>query len=213
MLVIGAGGLAKEILEILSVEMNLPDEKIIFFDDINKEEDLLFSRFKILHDFHEVKAYFQLKKNPRYTLGLGTPSKRRDFSEKIGKVGGQLTSLISKNAKIGSFNTNIGKGTVIMPGVIITNNIQIGKGVLINLNSSVSHDTIVSDYVEIACGVNIAGRCKIEKNVFIGTNATILPNLTIGENSIIGAGAVVISDVPRNVTVVGNPAKIIKNDG
>ncbi len=43
----------------------------------------------------------------------------------------------------------------------------------------------------------------------IGIGACVLPNINIGKWSIIGAGAVVIEDVPDNVIVVGNPAKVI----
>ncbi|GAB0173093.1 hypothetical protein NHP164001_11090 [Helicobacter trogontum] len=58
--------------------------------------------------------------------------------------------------------------------------------------------------------------CKpihIGNRVWIGINATICPGVTIGENSIIAAGAVVTKDVPSNVIVGGNPAKIIKKGG
>lgn len=56
----------------------------------------------------------------------------------------------------------------------------------------------------------IAKPVKIGNNVWIGMNSTILKGVTIGDNSIIGAGAVIISDVPDNVVMAGNPAKIIK---
>ena len=52
---------------------------------------------------------------------------------------------------------------------------------------------------------------KIGKNVWIGADCTILPGITIGDNSIIGAGSVVTKDVPYNVVVAGNTARIIKN--
>jgi acetyltransferase-like isoleucine patch superfamily enzyme len=54
-------------------------------------------------------------------------------------------------------------------------------------------------------------RVKIGKNVWIGVNCIILKGVTIGENSILGAGSVVVNDIPPNVLVRGNPAKIIKN--
>ena len=50
----------------------------------------------------------------------------------------------------------------------------------------------------------------IKDRVWIGINATICPGVTIGENSIIAAGSVVTKDVPPNVIVGGNPAKILK---
>lgn len=50
----------------------------------------------------------------------------------------------------------------------------------------------------------------IGKNVWIGGNCCILPGITIKDNAVIGAGSVVTKDVPANVVVAGNPAKIIK---
>jgi len=46
--------------------------------------------------------------------------------------------------------------------------------------------------------------------VFIGSGASIIPDMTIGRNSTIGAGAVVIEDIPPEVTAVGVPAVIVK---
>ena len=51
----------------------------------------------------------------------------------------------------------------------------------------------------------------IGDNVWIGGGAIVLPGVTVGENSVIGAGAVVTRDVPPNVVVVGNPARVVKN--
>ena len=51
----------------------------------------------------------------------------------------------------------------------------------------------------------------IGKRVWIGPGSIVLPGVTIGDNSVIGAGSVVTKDVPENVVVAGNPAKIIKN--
>lgn len=50
-------------------------------------------------------------------------------------------------------------------------------------------------------------------NVWICAQATILPGVTIGKNSIVAAGAVVTKDVPENVLVGGNPARVIRELG
>lgn len=50
----------------------------------------------------------------------------------------------------------------------------------------------------------------IEDNVRIFVNSVILPGVRIGKNSIVGAGAVVMKDVPPNVVVMGNPARVVQ---
>lgn len=212
MIITGAKGMAKELLEILSVDMKMGDDDIIFFDNIHSHNNMLYNRFRILKSFEDVKAYFH-KNQKTFTLGLGNPDLRSIMATKFMEIGGEMVSIISSDAKIGSFNTLIGKGSQIMQGVVITNDVQLGKGVLVNLNATISHDCIVGDYSEIACNASISGRCKIGKEVMIGSNATILPDVVIGDNAIIGAGAVVVKDVQKNTTVVGNPAKMIKLNG
>jgi len=54
------------------------------------------------------------------------------------------------------------------------------------------------------------GTVRLGNDVFIGVNSVILRDVTIGDYSIVGAGPVVTKDVPPNVLVVGNPARIIK---
>ncbi|WP_054861088.1 MULTISPECIES: maltose acetyltransferase domain-containing protein [Gracilibacillus] len=50
----------------------------------------------------------------------------------------------------------------------------------------------------------------IGNNAWIGGGAIINPGVTIGDNVVIASGSVVTKDIPDNVVVGGNPAKIIK---
>lgn len=51
----------------------------------------------------------------------------------------------------------------------------------------------------------------IGNNVSIGAGAIIIGGIHVGDNVVIGAGSVVVKDIPNNVVVAGNPARIIKN--
>ncbi len=208
MIVVGAKGMAKELLEIIFSELQFKEQEILFFDNINDYQGKLYGKFSILKSFEEVENHFKNNSN-EFTIGIGNPKLRQMMAQKFTELGGLLTTVVSTNAKIGSFNTFLGKGCQIMQGVVITNDVKLGMGVLVNLNSSISHDREIGDFTEIACGVVIPGRCKIGKNVFIGSNATLNPDIIIGDNAIIGAGSVVIKNVPEGCTVVGNPAKPI----
>jgi len=85
----------------------------------------------------------------------------------------------------------------------------------------------IGDHVQITAGVKLFthgggwvlrkkypefdsfGKIIIGNNVYIGNNAIIMPGITIGDNVVIGAGAVVTKNIPCNVIVAGNPARII----
>jgi len=53
----------------------------------------------------------------------------------------------------------------------------------------------------------------IEDDVAIFPAAIVIGGITIGSNSVVGANAVVVKDVPKNCTVVGVPAYIVKRNG
>ena len=59
-------------------------------------------------------------------------------------------------------------------------------------------------------GFEYARPITVGNNVWIGGGATILSDVTIGNNVVIGAGVVVTKDIPDNVVVAGNPARVIK---
>jgi sugar O-acyltransferase (sialic acid O-acetyltransferase NeuD family) len=208
MLIVGAKGFAKEVLEILHQQNKT--ENLVFYDDVNEDVNgLLFKQFKILKSEIEAKEYFEYIDN-QFTIGIGTPVLRKKMYDKFTRMGGKFTSTISKNAKIGSYDNYIEKGVNIMDNVCITNSIVIKNGVIVNLNCTIGHDCTIGEFVELCPNVNISGNCNIDNYTFIGTSATILPNINIGKNVIIAAGSVVTKDVPDNCMVAGIPAVIKK---
>lgn len=116
-------------------------------------------------------------------------------------------------------------------------NIIIGDDVFINMNCTfldsgiieIGNDTLIGPDVKIYTSChptdsnrhvldnegnkqiyNYTKKIRIGNNVWIGGGSIILGGVSIGDNSVVGAGSVVNRDVPKNVVVVGNPAKTIK---
>ncbi len=207
MLVAGAKRHAKEVLQILEKENNI---KISFFDDISDDlEDLLYSKYKILKSTQEAKKYFETE-NSKFILALGNPILRKILAIKLKEQGGSLESVIAKTSEIGNHEVFLGNGINVMHQVMISNNVNIGEGSLINAFSSIHHDVNVGEYCEVSPHAVLLGGCSLGNLSSIGSNATILPNVRVGNNVVIGAGSVVTKDVPDNCLVVGVPAKVIK---
>jgi sugar O-acyltransferase (sialic acid O-acetyltransferase NeuD family) len=205
MVIIGAKGFAKEVLEVLT-QNEFPLNNIFFFDNIsNDNTDLLFNKFKIIRTEKDLKEVFLFDNT--FCLGIGNPNIRYRMSNLIVSYGGALCSTISPKSSIGHYNVNLSTGLNIMTGSILTNDIVVGEGALINLNCTIGHDCIIGQYVEMSPGVHVSGNCKIGDFCSLGTNCTILPGITLGDNVIVGAGAVVTKDVESNRTVKGIPAK------
>lgn len=209
MLIIGAKGFAKEVLEILHQNNNT--SKLCFYDDINTDvKDNLFSKFKIIKSEGVAKQHFETIDN-QFIIGIGKPNLRKFIYEKFTSLGGTCASAISKFAEIGSFDVNIEEGCNILSGVKISNNVKIGKGCLIYYNAIITHDVEIGEFCEISPGAIILGNAKIGNQTHIASNSTILPKVSIGNNVIVAAGSVVTKNIPDNVMVAGIPAVIKKH--
>ena len=208
MLIVGAKGFAKEVLQILYQRNEI--ENVCFFDDISDDSpDYLYGTFKVIKNIENVKDYFNDVDN-RFTLGVGQPKIRENLSKLFQKLDGQLTSVISPKADVGVFNTQIGDGVNIMTGSVITNDITISEGCLINKNCTIGHDTKIGIFTELSPGVHISGNCTIGEYCFLGTGAVVLPKICIGNNVTVAAGAVVTKNIDDNQTVIGIPARPLK---
>ena len=208
MIVIGAKGLAKELLAVL--QWNGETDNLLFFDTVNVDtQDFLYGRFPVLKSWEALKEHF-LTKSPEFVLGVGGTVTRKNLAEKAASLGGVLCSIVSSQALVGEFGNKIGNGVCILSHATITCDVNIGEGTLINKAVTISHDAKVGQYCEVSPGARILGRTTIGDYTEIGTNAVILHGLKVGLHCKVGAGAVVTKDVANYTTVVGIPAQPTK---
>ena len=106
-----------------------------------------------------------------------------------------------------------------MLGIDIPDTTKLGKNFVLFHGHSlvINKDSVIGNNVVLRHSTTIGNAFKngkspiLKDGVNVGSNSVIIGSITIGENSIIGAGSVVVSDVPANSIVVGNPAKVVKN--
>lgn len=136
------------------------------------------------------------------------------------------------NDFINLYGCKIGDGTRIGPFVEVQKNAIIGKRCKIQSHTFICEGVTIEDEVFVSHGVmfindkfpraaNDSGDLQTEEDwkviptvvkrgASIGSNVTLMCGITVGSYSIVGAGSVVINDVPDNVIVAGNPARVIK---
>jgi acetyltransferase-like isoleucine patch superfamily enzyme len=114
---------------------------------------------------------------------------------------------VQKNASIGK-RCKISSHTFICEGVTIEDEVFVGHGVVF-INDKYPRATNDSGEVQTEEDWEVV-QTVVKRRASIGSNATLLCGITVGSNSIVGAGSVVINDVPDEVIVAGNPARIIR---
>lgn len=141
------------------------------------------------------------------------PEKRAKFIKKFfGKTGEKVNVETPFCCDYG-FNIEVGENFFANYGCIIldVNKVKIGKNCFLAPNVAIYSATHPVRAEERYNGVEYGFPVTIGDNCWIGGGAVICPGVTIGDNVVVGAGSVVVKDVPSNVVVAGNPAKIIRN--
>jgi len=103
----------------------------------------------------------------------------------------------------------LGAGTLVVGGVVVNADAQIGRGVILNTGCSVDHDCILQDFVHISPGARLAGNVRVGAGSWIGIGAVVREGVRIGSDVMVGAGATVINDIPDNTRVAGVPARAL----
>ena len=205
LIIIGAGGFG---LEVFWLAERLGYEVIGFLDDIQDQDKEVISGKKILGKVSDWQTF----KESQFTLAVGAPVGRKKIYNKMTEASAKplFATLIDPFARVG-INVNIGEGSIICAGVVLTAQINVGIQTIINLNCTIGHETKIGDFVTIAPLTAISGRVIIGENVELGTSSAVRPGLEIGSNSLLGMGGILTKNMPENTVFYGNPAKFIKS--
>jgi serine O-acetyltransferase len=108
-------------------------------------------------------------------------------------------------------------GIEIHPGATIGRRLVIdhGTGIVIGETAEIGDDVLIYQGVTLGgTGKDVGKRHPtIGNNVMISAGAKVLGPFKIGDNSRVAAGAVVLEEVPPNSTVVGVPARVVRQNG
>ena len=202
--VIGAGGLAKDVMHICCA-LNIEHEIKAFLEENCARVGAMLLE-KPIRDISVLNGLD--RGSVKLICAIGTPLRKR-LIEKTIDLGFEYESIIHPNVARTRWIA-IGRGVVICPGAVLAPDVAIGQFAVINPGCTVGHDAFIGEYTTLSPGSNISGHVKIGSGCFIGTNAAIIEKVAIGDNTCIGAGAVVTNDIPANVLAAGIPAKPVR---
>ena len=205
----GGGGFAREVAWLVEA-CNVDRERyhvVCFVDDNAANHGRLLNGIPVT-GLLEARDRFP---EARVVGAVGTPKTRQLLMEKAAAAGFQFEVIVHPRVERSRW-IEVGSGTVICAGNILTTNIVLGQHVQINLDCTIGHDVLMGDYATLAPGVHVSGCVHLGQRVYVGTGAVIINGtqeqpIVIGDDAVVGAGACVTKSVPAGLTVVGVPAK------
>lgn len=204
--IIGAGGFGREVLWLVQRINEISSTWNIkgFIDDDETLKNKILNGYKVygtINDLNKLKDIYCV-------CAIGNPQVRSKIISNISK--NVSFAVLIDPSVITSQLINIGEGTVICAGSILTVNISIGQHCIINLDCTIGHDVVLNDYSTLYPSTNVSGNVIVKEKTLIGTGSKIIQDVIVGKESILGAGAVVNKNIPDYCTAVGCPAKPIK---
>ena len=143
-------------------------------------------------------------------VAVGDPGTRKRIIDDL-PANTTYVSIIHPNAVISKW-VEIGEGSIITAGSILTCNIKIGKHAHLNLHTTIGHDCEIGDFFTSAPAANISGECKFGDCVYFGTNSSVRQGIKICSNVTIGMGGVVVKDILEPGVYIGNPLKKLEKN-
>ncbi len=206
----GAGGLGREmacLLRRINNEVSQQWNLVGFFDDgvpagTANEYGAVLGNIDTLNGWKEPLAV---------VFSIGSPRVVEMLHHKITNVNIGFPNIIAPDTIfVDKSNVRIGKGNVICGRCSISCKVEIGSFNTFNGNVIIGHDTKIGSYNSIMPSCNISGGVIIGNRNFVGVNSVILQYKSIADDCVIGASSVVMRDIKRPGTYVGNPAKKIE---
>lgn len=207
LLLLGAGGLAREVL---AAARALPQDWRplgMLDDDTSKHGQQVdgvpvLGATSLVHD-HPDAAVLACVASAHRPLG------RSRLVERLNLPANRWASLVHPAASLAP-GVELGAGVVLLAGVVITAPIRLGGHVVAMPHVLLTHDDEVADFVTFAGRACLGGGVSVGRAAYLGQGAMVREGLSIGAEAVVGMGSVVLTDVPAGQTWVGTPARMIK---
>jgi len=206
--VIGASGHAKVIIDIIEREGKYD---ILGLIDSYKEKGGKTFGYAILGTEKIIPQLIEDENLYGGVLAIGDNFIRKELFFKIKEIQPDFKYInaIHPQAVIGA-KVILGKGIVIMPGVIVNTQSKIGNFCILNTKSTLDHECKMQNFSSLGPGTNVGGNVGIGECTAISLGAKVIENIAIGKHTVIGAGSLVIRDVGDFKVAFGIPAKEVR---
>lgn len=199
-LVMGSGGLGKEIISYLVEDLRYEIVGVVSTEPFHNLQ------FAKMFDVKPTVDEFRPASDVRLIMATAFPKTKRAIVHANYRWASRWMNYVAEGAVLSRF-ANIGTGCTLTPNASIVGDPNVGDFVFLNTEATIGHDAQVGDYVTLFPKSEICGDCVIGHDVILGIKACVLPKVRMVDGSKAAAGSTVWKDVLEPVTVYGNPAE------
>ena len=203
LLIVGAGGLARETL---AAANSAGDFKPLgYLDDNPALHGRTIDGLPVLGPIDAVAEHPDAQV-VICTASTRNQASRRTIAERLRLPVARYATVVHPSAAIAA-GTELGAGSVVLAFVAVTASQRIGAHVVIMPHVTITHDDRIADHVTFAAQVALAGSVSVGEAAYLGSGALVREGLSIGAGALVGMGSVVLRDVPPFEKWAGVPAR------
>jgi sugar O-acyltransferase (sialic acid O-acetyltransferase NeuD family) len=206
LLLVGAGGLAREVLA--CVRENGQFDVVGVLDDDASRVGSTLDGAPILGPASHALRYPEARVIACSDAGTG----REQAVARLAGLGFppyRFATVVDPSVRIPSC-CDIGPGCILLGNVTLTTGITVGRHVVMMPGVTVTRDAVVADFATLAAGVSLGGGVRIGRAAYLGMNSSVREGISVGAGSRIGMGAAVLADVPAGEIWAGVPARVLE---
>lgn len=205
LLLLGAGGLAREVLAAVRALPGQPWRVLGALDDNPATHGATLDGVPVLGGTELVHHH-----DDAAVLACVASPRRRELRaalvRRLALPPQRWATLVHPAASVPA-GVLLGEGCVLLAHTVVTAPQRIGAHVLAMPQVLLTHDDAVGDFVTLAGRVALAGGVTVHEGAYLGAGVLVREGLTVGAGALVGMGSVVLRDIPAGQTWAGSPAR------
>lgn len=207
--IIGTSGHAKVIIDIVEREGRYT---IIGLIDTYKEVGSKTFDYAVLGSEHDLPEIVNTHNVYGGIIAIGDNAIRANMHQRILDIFNdfKFVNAVHPNAIVAA-DVSFGKGTVVMPGVVINSATKIEDFCIVNTKALLGNSSKLRSYSSLGPGVSVGSNVEVKEYSAISLGAKIKDNLTVGKHTVIGAGSIVDHNIGSEKVAFGCPAVEVRS--